>query len=240
MSTSGKGWPELDLPDFEALVRRLAAEIPDEFLTGVAEVVVSPRTVTHPERAEVYTLGECVPLPTAGDGPESVQSRVVLYHGSFAALARDQDDFDWHEEAWETLTHELRHHVEWRAKEPALEEFDEAVEANFARLAGEPFDPTFYRAGERLPGGVFRVEDDYFIEMEWQPGLGLVRFPWGGARYRALIPSDLAPPAFLSIQGLAAPPPGEVVVVLVRPPRLVDLLKPPTPEQVDVWAETEA
>lgn len=212
-------------------------EIPDEFLNGVAEVVVSPRTVVHPERAEVFTLGECIPLPTASDAPEAIQSRVVLYHGSFAALARDQDDFDWHQETWDTLIHELRHHVEWRAREPALESFDEAVEANFARLAGEPFEPFFYRSGERLPGGVFRIEDDYFIEVEGAPPS--VRFPWAGVRYRVDVPGGVTPPAFLSVQGLEAPPPGEVILVLVRAPKLVDLVKLPTAEQYEVWASVE-
>ena len=212
-------------------------EVPDEFLNGVAEVVVSPRTVVHPERAEVFTLGECIPLATTSDQPEEIQSRVVLYHGSFAALARDQADFDWHQEAWDTLTHELRHHVEWRAREPALEAFDDAVEANFARLAGEPFDAFFYREGERLPGGMFRVEDDYFIEVLDSPAA--IRFPWAGQRYRVDVPAGVTPPAFLSVQGLEAPPQGEVLLVLVRPPKLVDLLKPPTPDQVEVWASVE-
>src|SRR5947209_15808482 len=113
--------------DFEAMVRRMAGEVPEEFLAGIAEIGVSPRTVTHPQRPEVYTLGECIPLPSASDEPGTLQSRILLYHGSFAALARDDPGFDWREEAWETLTHEVRHQ-------------------------GEPFDPTFYRDGERLPG----------------------------------------------------------------------------------------
>ena len=58
---------------------------------------------------------------------------MVLYHGSFAALARVNGGLDWREEAWETLTHELRHHLEWRARAPDLEELDWAVEQNFAR-----------------------------------------------------------------------------------------------------------
>ena len=118
----------MDLAGFEDLVRRSAAEIPEEFLDGISEIVVSPRTVAHPERGEIFTLGECIPLPTTSDEPDALRSRVVLYHGSFQALARDQDDFDWHQEVWETLTHEIRHHVEWRAREPALEAFDEATE----------------------------------------------------------------------------------------------------------------
>ncbi|MEZ4457724.1 MAG: metallopeptidase family protein [Gemmatimonadales bacterium] len=229
----------MQLSDFETLVRRLADEIPDEFLTGIAEIVVSPRTVAHPERNEIFTLGECIPLPAATDEAEAVQSRVVLYYGSFAALARDQTDFDWHAEAWETLTHEIRHHVEWRAREPALESLDEAVEQNYARLAGEPFDAAFYRDGERLPGGMFRVEDDYFIEVDSAQVGHTFRFAWAGERYRAQLPDDLAPPAFLSVQGLAAPPPGELVLVVVRPPKLFDVLKAPEPDQREIWVEAE-
>ena len=76
------------LSDFEAMVVRMAGEVPREFLDGVAEIVVSPRTLPHPERPGIFTLGECIPLPAAADaGPESIQSRIVLYHGSFAALA---------------------------------------------------------------------------------------------------------------------------------------------------------
>ena len=229
----------MQLTEFEAMVRRLADEIPDEFLDGIAEIVVSPRTVAHPERNEIFTLGECIPLPSTSDDPEAIQSRVVLYHGSFEALARDQEDFDWHHEIWEPLTHEIRHHVEWRAREPALESLDEAVEHNYARLAGEPFDPVFYRDGERLPGGLFRVEDDYFIEMERDGGAGAIRFPWAGHRYRVNLPSDLGFPAFLSVQGLEAPPPGELVLVLVRPPKLLDVLKAPVPDQREIWAQVD-
>src|SRR5262245_63493858 len=97
----------MDLSSFEALVRSLAAEIPADFLAGVAEITVSPRTVPHPDHPEIFTLGQCVPLPATSDHPDAVVSRVVLYYGSFAALARDDPDFDWDGEAWETLTHEV-------------------------------------------------------------------------------------------------------------------------------------
>ena len=51
------------LSDFESLVRRLSSEVPPDFLEGVAEVAVSPKSVPHPTRAEIYTMGECIPLP---------------------------------------------------------------------------------------------------------------------------------------------------------------------------------
>lgn len=212
------------LEDFRDLVRRQAALVPSEFLDGVVEVTVSPRTLPHPSRAEIYTLGECIPVPTEATGPDGVQSRVVLYHGSFRALARLTPDFDWREEAWETLTHELRHHMEWRANAPDLEAFDHAVEQNFARVDGEPFDPLFYRDGEQLAPGVYRVEGDYFLEQAARRPPRQIGFDWHGRHYRCAAPADLALPAFLTVEGVAEPPPGDLVVVLRRRPGFRDLL----------------
>ena len=65
------------LSDFEAMIRRLADEVPSEFLEGIAEIAVSPRTVPHPDRAEIYTLGECIPLPDAGGRIRARASRAA-------------------------------------------------------------------------------------------------------------------------------------------------------------------
>jgi len=153
------------LDDFRSLVERLLKEVPSSYLDGVVAVEVSPKTVPHPVRADIYTLGECVPLEWSGSGAD-LQSRVVLYHGSFAALARFAPEFEWRHETWETLSHELRHHLEWRANVEALEAYDWAAEQNFARQEGEAFDPTFYRSGEALAPGVYKVDDDVFVEGE--------------------------------------------------------------------------
>lgn len=212
------------LADFEAMVRRLSAEVPAHFFDGIAEVVVSPRAVPHPVRADIYTLGECVPLDV-GESGEEIQSRIVLYHGSFAALARLEPGYDWRGEAWETLTHELRHHLEWRARAPDLEAFDEAAEQNFARYDGEPFDAAFYLDGEQAAPGVYAVDDDYFLDRVVRDVPRDVTFRWHGAQYRIAVPADATLPAFLTVDGLAEPPPGELVLVLRRRPRLLDLFR---------------
>jgi hypothetical protein len=225
------------LSDFEALVRRIASEVPSEFLQGVAEIAVSPRVVPHPDRADIYTLGECIPLPTADSASsEGIQSRIVLYHGSFAALAGLHEGFDWREEAWETLTHELRHHLEWRARAPALEAFDHAVEQNFARQDGEPFDPLFYLDGEPAGEAAFRVEDDVFLDrlVTRPPRSAVVR--WRGRSYRIDVPASATLPAFLTLDGVAEAPPGELVLVLRRKPALRDLLRRTAPSQITVNA----
>lgn len=214
------------LSDFESMIRRMANEVPPEFLQGVAEVVVSPRTVPHPTREEIFTLGECIPLPEgAGGSAESVQSRVVLYHGSFAALARVTTGFDWRQEAWETLTHELRHHLEWRARAPDLEELDWAVEQNFARHEGEPFDPGFYLQGEPIGPGLWKVEDDVFIDRVVGAPAGEIETTWGDRSYRVKLPAETTLPAFLTLEGLPDPPDGDVVLVLRRKPGLLALLR---------------
>jgi hypothetical protein len=212
------------LADFETMVRRLCEEVPEHFFDGIAEVVVSPRVVPHPDREEIFTLGECIPLPVElGSGVEGIQSRLVLYHGSFAALAGSQVGFDWRLEAWETLTHELRHHLEWRAHAPDLEDFDWAVEHNFARHDNEPFDPTFFLSGELKADGSYGVEDDVFVDEIVRSLPRVVTFAWHGREYQVVPPVDAELPCFLLVEGVADPPPGDLVLVLRRKPGVRDL-----------------
>ena len=213
------------LDEFRSLVERLVLEVPAEFKGGVVAIDVSPKTLPHPIRGDVYTLGECVPLEWSGSGA-NLHSQIILYHGSFARLAR-LGDFAWRAEAWETLTHELRHHLEWRANVDALAAYDWAAEQNFARHEGEPFDPVFYRSGEQLAPGVWKVDDDVFIDRDEGRGtrdeLGLV---WHGRRYSvARPPAAGAGPLFLVLDGLEDPPPGEAVLVVTPPRRLWDLFR---------------
>jgi hypothetical protein len=218
----------MDFREFERLVRRLAREIPREYLDGIAAVDVSPKTIPHPVRADVYTLGECIPLH--GDGDE-ILSRIVLYHGSFRALAGLHGDFAWRAEAWDTLTHELRHHLEWRANADALEAFDWAAEQNFARQEGQPFDPLFHLSGERVEEHVYRIDDDVFLDRVVRQRPPEAEVTWHGRPYRVVVP-DVSLPLLLTLEGLRDPPPGDVVLVVRRRGGLRDLLRrPPAPTQ---------
>jgi hypothetical protein len=183
-------------------------------------------------------MGECIPLPTEAEtGPSGIHSRVVLYHGSFKALAGSGEDFDWRSEAWETLTHELRHHLEWRARAPDLEAFDWAAEQNFARSEGEPFDPIFYQSGEKIDEGVYRIDDDFFLEQVVQKIPVELRFSWHGRSYRAVPPEGTTLPALLVVQGVTEPPPGELVLVLRRKPGFRSLFTTRGPWQGGLVAE---
>ena len=213
--------------DFESMVRRLAGEVPGEFRRGVGGIEVSPATMPHPERADVFTLGECIPDPAAeAPTPGLVRSRIVLYHGSFRALASQDPDFDWRTEAWETLTHELRHHLEWQARTEALEAFDRAAEHNFARHDGERFDPLFFLDGERLEGDAWQVDDDVFIDRIVRRLPTLVAFAWRGRDYEVAVPPEMRLPCFLTVEGVVEPPPGDLVLVLRQRPGLGALFRP--------------
>lgn len=200
--------------------------MPPEFHDGIVAIEASPKTVPHPVRGDIYTLGECIPLEWSGSGAD-LQSRVVLYHGSFQALAR-LGDFDWRAEAWETLTHELRHHLEWRANVAALEAYDWAAEQNFARHEGEAFDAVFYRSGERIAEGVWKVDDDVFVEAG-------ERVVWHGKTYR--VNATATAPAFLTLDGLDEPPPGDAVLVVPRRTTLFNFWRRPVVTQAVVPVE---
>jgi hypothetical protein len=214
---------------FRSMVERLAAEIPEEYLAGIAAIDVSPKTIPHPVDAHVYTLGECIPIDM---GTDEIQSHVVLYHGSFRELAAERPGFDWRQESWDTLLHELRHHVEWRARSEELEAFDGAVEQNLARAAGRPFDPVFYQAGERVAEGIYRLDDDVFIEQVVREPPDVAEFVWHGKAYRVAPPPG-GLPLYLTLDGLDHPPSGDVVLVLRRKPRLRDLFRgaPPATQE---------
>lgn len=211
--------------DFRRLVDALVDDVPAEYLDGVAVVDVSPRTLPHPVHADVYTMGECVPIH--GDGDE-VLSRVVLYYGSFQALAGEREAFDWRQETWDTLLHELRHHLEWRAGTEDLEAYDWAADQAFARADGRPFDSLFYEAGERLAPGVYRVEDDVYVDRIVSALPNTTSLDWHGRRYEVAVP-DAPLPLFLTVDGLLHPPSGEVVMAFRRRPRFWDLLRRPPP-----------
>ena len=157
---------------FKTISEDVFAAIPPEFREGVDGLEISRKTVPHPELPEIYTLGECLSdfYPSDYGGAGEVRSRVVLYYGSFLQLSRTHEDWDWEEEIYETITHEIRHHLEHLALEDDLTEMDYAEDQNFARREGEPFDPFFFRSGKPLGEGAFEVDGDVFVEREVSGG----------------------------------------------------------------------
>ncbi|MCI0432132.1 MAG: metallopeptidase family protein [Gemmatimonadetes bacterium] len=193
---------------FEEFEQRATEEwerIPDSFKGGVDALILERDAKAHPTRPGVYTLGECLTdnWPTDFAGPDTTRSALVLYYGSFRRLASEDPGFDWEAEIWETLTHELQHHLESLAAEDELEDVDAAVEENFRRIDGEPFDPLFYLDGESLGDGWYRVEDTWFLEVDDSPGAGReAGFAWEGRNYRVGLPDSTEPVLFLKVDGV--------------------------------------
>jgi hypothetical protein len=202
---------------FERRARELFAEIPDDLRGGVEFVDVDRRTVRHPTLRDVYTLGECATgeLDLGEELAAPTRSTIHLYWGSFRALARDEPDFDWEGELWETLTHELRHHRESGAGEDALEDFDVASDENFKRRDGLPFDPLFFRLGEDAGEGWRDVDGDRFLEVALGAAAPApLRIVLGGRTVEVDPPEPGADVHFLYLEGEEDT---DTAVVLVRP-----------------------
>ena len=216
----------MKLREFEELAREYWEEIPEDYKRGIDGVRVLRRSKAHDELPDVYTMGECLTeaYPSDFGGPDTTRSAVVLYHGSFAALAHLDPEFDWEDELWETLTHELQHHLESLANEDALEDVDYAADENFRRYEGEAFDPLFFRAGHDaevdlpfvriegndepvLPTG-WLIEGDLFFELEYaerRPPQGRVAIDWAGVRHAFEIPAPAVDVLFVAPIGLQPP-----------------------------------
>src|SRR5688572_27840528 len=195
--------------EFEALAAAQWEEIPGHYRQGVDGMVVERSALPHPSLPDIYTLGECLTesYPSDFGSADTTRSVVVLYYGSFFRLSRLDQEFDWKGELWETLTHELQHHLESLATDDTLGDMDYAADENYKRYHGEPFDPYFYRSG--LPEEEwYRVEDEYFLEAPLPAPGAPVFFEWDGAGYEAGVPAGAGDVTFLTVDsGVSDAPP---------------------------------
>ncbi len=241
---------------FERAAREAFAEIPDEYRVGIDGLTISEERTSHPTEPEVFTMGECLTesFMSEFEGPETTRSRVVLYWGSFQAVATSDPEFDWEGEMWETLTHELRHHLESLASEDALEGVDYAMEQEFRRFGGQSFDPFYYRRGDDLGDGLFRVEARFYLERIGSAddrasggaaAQAVVQFEWRGVRWAVPRPAPLLDVGFLLVAWPEAGgvPEDELELVMVRNAslreRLMGILRRQPERTVGEW-EAEA
>ena len=210
----------MDFDSFERESRRAFEAIPVRYRDGVDGLTVHRRALGHPRFPGIYTLGECVTesYPSSWEGPETVRSVVLLYWGSFRALAEVDPTFDWSGQIWETLTHELRHHLESLADTDDLRGVDYAMEQTFLRYEGLDFEPHYYRHGDRIGPGVYAVEDEVYIEQRWSTvdfaRADRIGFSWAGRSYEVPHPVELGDLHFVRVvDGIPAPPYVELVLV---------------------------
>jgi hypothetical protein len=216
----------MDFEDFERFARGVFGEIPEVYRDGVDGLTVRREAPKHPDLPGVYTLGECLTEEHLSDfgSAETTRSVIALYWGSFHRLSLENPAFDWEEEAWETLTHELRHHLESLAGDDALEGVDYAADESFKRMDGQDFDPWYFQSGEEVRPEVFEVGDAWFVQQEWTADAfaraATIAFEWDGRHYRFPRPDELGDVHFIRVLGLEArdPAPESIVleVVLLR------------------------
>ena len=233
---------------FERKAQAAYESIPDVYREGIDGLAVSADAPAHPTLPDVFTLGHCLTesYPSDWMGPDTTRSVVVLYHGSFKELAALDPEFDWEEELWETLTHELRHHLESLADQDELGGVDYAQDEGFKRAEGEAFDPWYYQHGDRVGRGVYRVETHFFIEQRWTPEAfevaGDIQFPWAGGRWSIPRPPQLGDLHYVWIDGVDMGA-GTLQLVLVRKRSLGEnlrgLLRRPDAADLELW-ESEA
>ena len=102
------------------LLDEMAEEFPPEFYDELnGGISLLPEAREDPEGEDLYIMGEYC--------NDMMGRYIVLYYGSFAALARQEDwtEEDWEDELYTTLSHEFTHHIEGLAGERGLEIRDE-------------------------------------------------------------------------------------------------------------------
>ena len=102
------------------LLDEMAEEFPQEFYADLNDgISLLPEAREDPEVEDLYIMGEYC--------NDMMGRYIVLYYGSFAALAQQEDwtQEDWEDELYTTLSHEFTHHMEGLAGERGLEIRDE-------------------------------------------------------------------------------------------------------------------
>ena len=126
------------IPTYEQMgdwLEEIAGEFPDAFFEELdGGIQLEEEALPDPDfpPGEMYIMGEYC--------HDMLGRYIVLYYGSFAALAERED---WGQETWEdelytTLSHELTHHMEGRGGLHALDDKD----AEFLRQAREIYGDT--------------------------------------------------------------------------------------------------
>ncbi len=138
----------MTFPDFRDLISNLLDELPPQALEGLQGVHVFEHAKPDPIEPGLVRMGEYLDpgMDSFFATHITLGRHVAMYYGSFVAVAGGNPNFDWETETWETLTHEIQHHVESRAGERSLIEWDiEQLEAYREKKRMEKTSQSFWR-----------------------------------------------------------------------------------------------
>jgi hypothetical protein len=111
---------------YQTRIQEYLEIIPESYFKNLQGVHVFPEVKPDPHESGLVRMGEYLDpgFESFMDGRTHIGRHINMYYGSFAVVARGRHDFDWDEEIWETLTHELQHHIESQANDRTLIEWD--------------------------------------------------------------------------------------------------------------------
>ena len=217
-----EGEGHLTFADFRRTASQAFDAIPQRFREGIDALVTEREAIPHPTLPDIFTLGYCDTevYPSEWAGPDTVRSVVTLNYGSFRQLARLNADFDWTAEIYETVEHEVRHHLESLAGEDTLAGVDYGLDQSFNRAEGREWDPWYFQGGDTIGRATYAIEDQVYIEQEWSSQefeqTSEIEFVWRGTTYRFPRPQELGDIHFVWMEsGISLAPP-RLEVVLVR------------------------
>ncbi|MCB9664436.1 MAG: metallopeptidase family protein [Alphaproteobacteria bacterium] len=158
----------MDFDTFQRRARQIWEAIPARYRVGVSTLVVDPGIGTQETSLGTERIyGCCEDDPVVMSLPhDEVVSRITLFHGSFVVFAEEDPDFDWEHELWETLRHELEHHLGARAGHDPRADEDAAEHEHERMLEGHDFTPGYHRAGTPLGGGAYLLAHDLLVEVD--------------------------------------------------------------------------
>lgn len=143
----------------DAIAAPLLAALPRVPDMLPVEVVVEDGTPAVDDGGEPL-LGSYVPPPPRDALAPQRPPLVTVYYRTFAAVERDEGDFDWEDELRETIEHELEHHVYFlRGDDPMDEEEHAAIDREAIRIIGprEVSRRALVAAGSSVPDFVRRA-----------------------------------------------------------------------------------
>ncbi len=111
---------------FENRLREFVEIIPEHYYKNLQGVHCFPQKKGDPNDRSLVRMGEYLDPGFEGfmDSRVHIGRHINIYYGSFVAVAQYNPSFDWDEQLWETLTHELQHHLESQANDQSLIEWD--------------------------------------------------------------------------------------------------------------------
>lgn len=192
----------MDLATFESVALMYWERVPDRFKVGVTALVIEPGAYRNDEFEDGWVYGYCEPDEAVMLLPDApVQSLITLFYGSFVHISAMTEDFDWHEELWETLTHEIRHHLEWRAGVDHLGDDDDLQDDHERCMLGRPFRPDYHRTGTPLARDVFLGAGCVFLELPLRKKAWLAVAREGASRRWAGIEASIPPVDIATLEG---------------------------------------